>query len=130
MQADPPTPSELYQALQWPFGEQFLGGRHFLARLERRPFAILETPGGSYQFFARTDRWNPAEVWTTVVFAPPGRPQLDLPVIFRRRESSIGHGLETVEVALATIAAHLAAGQPLEWEDADLETEDESADED
>ncbi|GIW08816.1 MAG: hypothetical protein KatS3mg060_3621 [Dehalococcoidia bacterium] len=122
--------SDLYRQIRWPFGEEFLGGRHFLARMEKRPFAVLETPGGSYQFFAHTDRWNPSETWTQVLFSPAGVRAMDLPVIFHRRESTIGHGLETLDVALEAIAAHLAAGQPTEWDDADVEEEDESADED
>jgi hypothetical protein len=125
-----PAIGDLYQQLRWPFGEQFLGGRHFLARMEKRPFAILETPGGAYQFFGHADRWNPRETWTLVLFQPAGVRAIDLPVIFHRRESAIGHGLETVEVALEVVAAHLAAGQPLDWDGADLDDEDEAADED
>ncbi|MCS6800481.1 MAG: hypothetical protein RMM58_07410 [Chloroflexota bacterium] len=127
--ADDPVRA-LYEQIRWPFGEEFLGGRHFLARMEKRPFAILDTPAGSYQFFGHTDRWDPREIWTLVLFQPKGARSLDLPVIFHRRESSIGHGLETLDIALEAIAAHLAAGQPLEWESADIEEEDESADED
>ncbi|MFN8535222.1 MAG: hypothetical protein U0556_16920 [Dehalococcoidia bacterium] len=121
---------DLYGQIEWPFGEEFLGGRHFLARMEKRPFASLSTTGGRYQFFAHTDRWDPEDVWTQVLFSPAGVRAMDLPVIFHRRESTMGHGLETLDAALSAIAEHLAAGQPIEWDEADVEEEDETADED
>lgn len=120
----------LQSQVEWPFGEEFLGGRHFLARMEKRAFAVLHTGAGSYQFFARVDKWDPADTWTEVLFRPAGVRSLQLPTIFKRRESTIGHGLETMDIALEIVAEHIAAGQPEDWEGADIEDEDESAGED